>query len=415
MRPGSARVAVALAVLTGALATGACTGTEKGPVGADILPGGILDGGLRSIVVDDLARATDYRIFPSARAFGDRMIVAHGWPAEPGVESRALMLFDLSVAAIPAEEAVLAAEIQVTLVETPEAPVTVAVHRVTSAWESEAASWTRRTFGSDWETPGGDFDPVPAARFEIDPDAGEELRFEIPPDLVEGWRSGEFENHGVILVQETVGARFSVDTREGAPVGPLLRLTIGEPGAEGGTAAPPVPTIEDTFVSRDEAGLFDENGGLLVTSGGPIHRTFLEFSLDEIPSSTTVASAKLVMTVVRTRVPEDTFSVVPLEAQSGFLGEKTVLSPPNPTTFLGIVSIHEGVEPGDEVEFSATRLSGVVQLWVRNPETNMGIALLVVGEELEFGGVEFHGPDAPEGLRPRLEILALPPAGGGGP
>ena len=400
------------ALLAGALAAAACTERGASPVGSDILPGGILEGGLESVEVVGFDRALDYEIFPAERALSDRLVTAHDWPVAPGFESRALVRFDLSpVDTLEAGTEVLSATVRLSYTP-PEAPVEVALHRVTSAWEGRAASWTRRAFGEGWATPGGDFDPAAAARFTIPPDTvdTDSLKVEVPADLAEGWLERTTPNHGLIVVQETPGRRVEFDSQSASDTpdrGPGLLLTVRRPGEEPEDLTMLLPE-EDTFIVEDENPLSGE-GGLLVSGAEPPHRVFLRTPLEEIPEGATVARARLELTIDAARVPGDTLRLVWLQAASDFRGEKTIFEPASPTALADAVAIPPDVQAGDRIVFQSTRLTAVVRRWLQSPEENRGIGLRLIRESTAFGGVRFFGPDAPPVARPKITVLFLPP------
>lgn len=408
----TSRIARILAVLAfvGTLATGACTDRSGSPAGIEILPGGILEQGLSIVVVDEFLRAVDFAIFPSTRAFSSRLTTAKEWPEAPGFESRVPFRFDIgTLDSLPDGTLFVESKIRLGYSPTPEEPVEFTLHRVTSAWEEEAATWFRRDFGEPWETPGGDFAPEPVARFTIGPDQPDSLEVPIPNELVAGWDAGEIPNHGLMLVQQTPGERVSFVSDEAASgLGPQLRLGVLLPALIDTLDLEGIVAGDDTFLVIDRSPLEDE-GQLLVTGAEPPHRTFLRPSLDQVPTGSSVASARLVLTVASRRVPADSLPVVVVSAVSDFLGEKTVFSPPTLGQSIDFRFVGDSVQPGDTLIFQSSRLTQLLRAWVRDPESNRGIGVLAGDEEFRFGGVGFFGPDAPPELRPRFRLLVLPP------
>lgn len=393
-----------------ALASACAVGDSPSPVGVEVLPGGILQGGLQVAVTRDFTVATDYGIFPARRGDADRLTTARDWPATPGYDSRALVRFDMAAVEELADgTTVVSATIRL-VYATPENEVELAVHRVTSEWSEEAATWDRRTLGEFWTTPGGDFEAEPVVAFTIGPDQPDSLNVELPVEVIDAWVSGEFENHGLVLVQTTAGERVEFASRgqEGVnPNGPALRLEIQLPGAGAPSALGSLPAADDTFIVFDADPLAPDPG-LLVNAAEPVRRAFLLPRLEALPVGATAARAQLVMFVAESRLPEDSLRFVALAALSGFQGEKTVISEIALSTSLGTATVTAATQPGDSVVFESQVLTRAVRSWFRTPESNLGLVVRVIGEEFVFGGVRFHGLEAPPQLRPRIRVVYLP-------
>lgn len=417
-RASLSSIALAFAVAT----LGGCTENARSPVGVDILPGGILDGGLESVASTEFSRGTDYTIFPARRAEGDRFPAALAWPEAPGIESRPIFRFVLTEADSLAGAEILDTSVRLvySLASAPQVPVSYTLHRVTSEWSEDAATWERRLLGVPWAVPGGDFDAEPAATFTVpaavaEPDSAiqaDTLRVEVPTALVGGWRDGTIENHGLILIQRTPGEAVEFASRGGGDQalnnnGPTL-LVEQRLASEGN---PVVQTSilarEDTFLPLDASPL-PADPGLTVSAGDPTRRIFLRPTLEDVPTGATIAGARLVLTVSAAEVHADSFRLIALEAESEFLGEKTVYAPITSSRLLGVQDVSSAVQPGDTVVFEGSRLTRVVRAWLAGPESNLGLGILALEEATGFGAVRFHGPDAAPAVRPRLQILILP-------
>ena len=400
----------AAGVLGLALAAGACTEEGASPVGLELLPGGILAGGIQMLTIDGFTRALDYEIFPSDRAESDRLVTSHEWPDAPGIESRALFRFSFeALDALGIEVEVVEAQLRLAYSPTPSEPVTFTLHRVTSEWSEEAASWDRRLLGGDWTTAGGDFDLEPLLEFTIGPEDADSVRIDFPVELIAEWRSGALENHGVILIQRTPGVAVEFASRGLGGTnrnGPLLDVEFVPPGA---TSSATILAIEDVFVAVDEDPL-ESDGGLVVSGAEPVRRTFLDPDVEEIPDGITIAAARLVFTIDEARVPGDTLTLVMRPVLSGFAGEKTVLGPVTPSAVLGAVVLPPEAAPGDTLSFESLALTRLVREWVQDPETRLGVALTLVDERSAFGGVRLFGPEAPADVRPKIRILYIPPS-----
>ena len=408
----------ALALGTALLAA-ACSEDGASPVGVELLPGGILAGGIQSLALTEFARALDYEIFPSDRADSERLVTALDWPEDPGFESRALFQFSFEAFdSLPVDVEVVEAQLRLTYSPTPSSPVTFTVHRVTSDWDEEAATWERRLLGDSWSQPGGDFDPETVAEITIGPDQPDSVRVDFPLALIADWRSGAVENHGLILVQQTPGEMVAFASRGLGGTnrnGPLLDVELEFPGPG---AAATILAIEDVFIVHDEAPLAPD-GGLVVSGAEPVRRIFLDPEIEAIPDGVTIASARLVLTIDEARVPGDTLTVVARQALSEFVGEKTVLSSVTPATILGAAVVPPGAASGDTLSFESPSLTRLVREWIRDPDSRLGFALTLFDERSVFGGVRFFGTGAPAAVRPRIRLLYIPPSdpglGGGSP
>ena len=239
--------------LASALLAVACSEDGASPVGVELLPGGILSGGVQSLALMDFASALDYEIFPSDRADSERLVTALDWPAAPGFQSRALFQFSFEAFdSLPVEVEVVESQLRLTYSPTPASPVTFTLHRVTSEWNEEAATWERRLLGASWSQPGGDFDPEPILDITIGPEQPDSVRVDFPLELIADWRSGAVDNHGVILVQQTPGEMVDFVSRglEGTNRnGPLLDVELEFPGPAG---AATILAIGDVFIGEDE-------------------------------------------------------------------------------------------------------------------------------------------------------------------
>jgi len=397
-------------VLGSALLVAACTEEGASPVGVELLPGGILAGGIQSLTLDDFERALNYEIFPSDRADSERLITAHEWPSEPGFESRALFQFSFAAFdSFPVDVQVIEASLRLSYSPTPEEPVTFTLHRVTSEWSEEAATWERRLLGASWAEPGGDFDPEPLLELTIGPDQPDSVVVDFPLDLIEDWRAGTVENHGVILVQQTTGAMVDFASRGLAGSnrnGPLLEVEIELPGPSG---AATILAVEDVFIVEDE-GAIPSDGGLVVSGAEPVRRIFLDPAVDAVPEGVTIAAARLVLTIEEARVPEDTLTVVARPVLSEFVGEKTVLGAVVPAAVLGAAVVPPEAMPGDTLSLESPAFTRLLRDWVRDPDSRLGFAITLVDERSAFGGVRFFGPESPADVRPRIRLLYIPPS-----
>lgn len=398
------------------LIAAACTGGDGSPVGGDLLPGGVLGGGLEVVPLSEFALAEDYPIFPATRGQADRLVSAHQWPDASGFESRPLFRFSLAdVDTLPPDAEILEASLALVFGSEIDESVRLTVHRVTAAWSEEAATWDRRDLGEPWTQPGGDFDPVPVAELVIEaagePDsaAADTVDVELPPELVAGWLSGSEPNAGLILIQQTAGTSIEFVSRgvDGInPNGPRLEFVFqlaapGSPSAEVSLLAD-----EDTFVAT---GGEIPPGELVVAGGAEVRRIVLEPDLSALPDGSVVARAQLVMPVDGVSLPGDSIAVVAGRVVSEFRGENTILAAPSGNDFFGLAPIVRDALPVDSLVFEGAPLTAAVRSWLRDPETNRGLYLILANEPGDFAAIGFPGPAAPAGRRPHLRLVVVPP------
>ncbi|MGH7570459.1 MAG: DNRLRE domain-containing protein [Gemmatimonadota bacterium] len=401
-------------------AIAACTGGDPSPVGGDLLPDGVLGEGLEVIAHPDLALAEDYPIFPATRADGDRLVSAHLWPDAAGFESRPLFRFSLAdLDSLPPDTQILEASLRLVVGSRLEQPLRLAVHRVSAGWSEEAATWERRQLGEPWIEPGGDFDPVPIAEFVIEP-LGEQdsvladtVDVALPTQLVTGWLFESVPNEGLILIQQTPGASVEFVSRGSGvlnPNGPRLEFIfqLGAPGS---------PSAEVSELARDDtfiaAGGGTPAGELVVSGGAEVRRIVLEPDLTGLPDGTLVARAQLVLPVDGVSLPGDSIALVAGRVGSEFRGEKTILVPPSGSNIFGLAPVVRDSLPVDSLVFESPFLTDAVRDWLRDPETNLGLYIVMANEPADFGAVGFAGPASLPERRPHLRLVVVPPGESG--
>lgn len=118
---------------------------------------------------------------------------------------RSLLKFDLS--AVPSSTTILSADLNLWLSSTNNnSPIDVSLHKLTSPWEENQASWTysKTTPYTAWKTAGGDFSNdklrtvkdigVPPASI-----ADAMVNWKVPLDVVQGWINNPTTNNGFML------------------------------------------------------------------------------------------------------------------------------------------------------------------------------------------------------------------------
>jgi RHS repeat-associated protein len=119
---------------------------------------------------------------------------------------RTALWFDLGD--VPTEANIGSATLSLWQYEPAEALATVNVHRVTRSWAegsgigqctNDGITWNQPEGGVSWSSPGGDFDPTPAAQVSKDANEGSHWDNFNVTQLVQTWVSGQAPNLGVIL------------------------------------------------------------------------------------------------------------------------------------------------------------------------------------------------------------------------
>ncbi len=415
----SSRLARILAPLAFLLA--ACTGNDTSPVGVELLPGSTI-GGFRVVVSAGFSQFLDFQVFPAERAQADRLTSAHDWPTPDGFESRVIMRFDVSAIDSLSPATVLRDPFLRLIFAEVHNDVTFTVHRVTSPWSEEAATWERRDFGASWGTPGGDFDPTPLARFTISPlppDSAatdstaarpDSVTVPLPLDLIEGWRTGALAPYGLLLLQETPGEVVDFVSRgdHGSNLnGPSVEVTAEL--ADGVNAAITLLAREDVFLPLDRSPF--PAGGIVVRGVEPSRRALVEPTLEGVPEGSTIADVRLVFTIQAVEILRDSLPVVLVQPLSEFQGENTIFAPA--LAALAGVTLGPEAQPGDTVVFESPSLTRLARLWLDDPQGNLGVGMRLPdagagAESLFFGGIQFYGLGAPEDLRPHLRVVYVP-------
>ena len=139
-----------------------------------------------------------------------------------------LLKFDLN--AIPRGALITSARLELYQTNTSLDGGPVSVHRVSQSWQEGSANggsgttnWTERDDSTAWSSVGGDFGP--AVHTTTVPAGNAWSAWEIK-DLVNGWVSGQYENHGLALIADGVGTAAHFASSD--ETDPLLRpkLTI---------------------------------------------------------------------------------------------------------------------------------------------------------------------------------------------
>lgn len=192
-----------------------------------------------------------------------------------GDERRLLIAFD-DLDRLPADIALLDVSLRLQVLRTSATePVRMTLHRVTRTWvegptsspggggvpaQNGDVTWRHGLFPLLlWQQPGGDFDPEPLSEAQVGsgsvvfPGTAELLA------LVDSWRSGATENHGLLIrVDESAGRQSSrrFGSRESVNAAPSLEVTLdAQPAIVSGLWSDPELDGEGFNLVQDEAGL----------------------------------------------------------------------------------------------------------------------------------------------------------------
>jgi hypothetical protein len=79
----------------------------------------------------------------------------------------------------------------------------IRTHRVTSSWLWNQVTWNERYSGANWSTPGGDYDPTPAATVSVGINFDNWINMGDITNLVRDWNDGTYVNYGVLYKKDT--------------------------------------------------------------------------------------------------------------------------------------------------------------------------------------------------------------------
>lgn len=139
-------------------------------------------------------------------------------------ETHAAFRFELD--AIPPNSRIINATLSVHHRNGSDPNVPVDAHRITREWEEDEVNWVRARNGTNWTTPGGDYDAAIVSTTEVGPGVFTRYEWDIS-SLVQDWNDGTVPNFGVLLRTQApgiFGERFDTSDYSDATRHP--RLTI---------------------------------------------------------------------------------------------------------------------------------------------------------------------------------------------
>ena len=139
-------------------------------------------------------------------------------------ETHAAFRFELD--AIPPNSRIISATLSVHHRNGSDPNVPIDAHRITREWEEDEVNWVRARSGTNWTTPGGDYDAAIVSTTEVGPGVNTRYDWDIS-SLVQDWSDGTVPNYGVLLRTEApgiFGERF--DTSDYSDASRHPRLTI---------------------------------------------------------------------------------------------------------------------------------------------------------------------------------------------
>ncbi len=120
-----------------------------------------------------------------------------------GRDRRAIVQFSLS--AIPTGSSITSATLELFMTAAPSATRTYDVHRVTRSWVESQVTWDDRDNNSTWTTPGGDYDPTPAASSTTGTVSNVWVSWDVTA-MVQAWYTGSAVNYGVLIKDGAEGS-----------------------------------------------------------------------------------------------------------------------------------------------------------------------------------------------------------------
>ena len=147
--------------------------------------------------------------------------------SQSNAQSRLALRFDLS--GIPAGATIQSAVMELYYASSRVTSTeTLRLHRITRSWTELGATWRTYDGTNNWATQGGDFDPAVVASASLDGTVNVWKQWTIT-SLAQGWVSGTFTNHGVLLESLPASGnnerRFNSSENAATALRPKLTIT----------------------------------------------------------------------------------------------------------------------------------------------------------------------------------------------
>jgi hypothetical protein len=147
-------------------------------------------------------------------------------------KQRSLLKFNIS--SIPANAEIVSAKLNMSKIGGSSDGYIINAHRITNSWTegtgscngtTGTANYNQRSAGVNWITAGGDFNPSPEAATNVSVTGKYDWSV---GDIVAGWRSGAFPNHGILLKfnNESLNKEINFASSENATAGNRPTLTV---------------------------------------------------------------------------------------------------------------------------------------------------------------------------------------------
>ena len=185
--------------------------------------------------------------------------------SESGKEYHLLLEFDLT--SVPVGSAILSATLELNLFNAPVDPDVIGIHRITRSWTEGGATWLTYDGNNDWDSPGGDYDPVQTSSFDTSTSGWRSADIST---LVQRWVDSSQPNYGLALIPEVAASNSSneflggdedIDTHLRPKLTIVTRANAARPAPArcrarwltGGSTRPQAPSAIDSEGGNDGA------------------------------------------------------------------------------------------------------------------------------------------------------------------
>lgn len=310
--------------------------------------------------------------------------VTHGaedslWLRADGAR-RALIDFDLS--AIPPYAIIQQATLSVwgTYIYPAGQSLPISLYKVLREWDEAEATWNRARAGEPWATPGGDFNPTPAAVQSVSK-ANIWVDFDVT-SLVSQWVQNPSQNHGILLMGPGLGNTYlklaSSEYTVSPGARPKLQIVFQLPG-EIPTATPTpssTPTITPTSTwTRTPTATASHTPSPTVTETGTPTPTFT-ITPTATPTATFPITGTPTSTATPTTTPATPTATPTITTTPSFTPTPSITPTPTatPTCYIAIGVSRKSIDFGT----APAGASKEEEVWVSFPSLPNGCDLLTV-------------------------------------